>query len=201
MTGAGQIPENRETWIRIIRYLTSYVAILGAYAVVTKTGLLLAVLLVVSAWEPIEIAGISVCIIHAVLMAAAVYSLRKYWYAGVLWAAVIAAVILFLGNRLLVSLMLLLNGLFAVFFLCSAEACVFYQWESKKRHIIRQRKTAFLWRYFFRYLGCHRNYLLNTAVMWCAVLVMPYFLKELTGRSVAPVGFAGCRNRSFICRR
>ena len=69
-------------------FVFSYVAALGGYTVLTKTGLLLAVLLAVSAWKPIEMIGMAISMFHAVLMAAAAYSLRKYWYAGGIWANV-----------------------------------------------------------------------------------------------------------------
>ena len=52
-------------------FVFSYVAVLGGYTVLTKTGLLLAVLLAVSAWKPIELAGMVISMLHAVLMAAA----------------------------------------------------------------------------------------------------------------------------------
>ena len=167
-----------------------YVAALGIYAVLTKTGLLFAVVLAVSVWKPIEMVGMLLCMIHAVLMAASVYSLRKYWYAGGIWTVAIVAVILFLGSRAWFSLLLFVNGMFAVLILWRANGYAFYQWESKKSYAIRKRKKAALWRYFFRYLNCHKNYLLNTAVMWCVALVLPYFLREMAGMSVVPVGFA-----------
>lgn len=184
---------------RRLEFVFSYVVTLGVYTIVTKTGLLLAVLLAVSVWRPIEIAGIIVCIIHAVLMAAAVYSLRKYWYVDVLWAAAIVAAILLLGSKILVGLLLSANGLFAVLLLQRAEAYVFYQWKSKKNRAIQQRKRASLWRYFFRYFNCHRNYLLNITVMWCVALAMPYFLREITSLSVIPVGFAILSLNTPIC--
>ena len=180
-------------------FVFSYVAALGAYAVLTKTGLLFAVVLAVSVWKPIEMVGMLLCMIHAVLMAAAVYSLRKYWYAGGIWTAAMVAVILFLGSRAWFSLLLFVNGMFAVLILWRADGYAFYQWESKKKRAIRQRKTASLWRYFFRYLSCHKNYLLNTAVMWCVALVMPYFLREMAGISVIPVGFAILSLNTPIC--
>lgn len=180
-------------------FVFSFVAMLGAYTVLTKAGLLLAVLLAVSAWKPMEIAGILLCVIHAVLMAAAVYSLRKYWYAGGLWAAVTAAAILFLGNGPWAGLLLSANSLFAVLFLRRADGYDFYPWESGKSHAVRRRNTASLWRYFFRYLSCHKNYLLNTAVMWCAAIGMPYFLREAAGLSAVPVGFAVLSLNTPIC--
>lgn len=59
-------------------FVFSYVAILGAYTIFTKTAALLSILLAVANWKPIEIFGIKVCAVHAVLMAAAVYSLKKF---------------------------------------------------------------------------------------------------------------------------
>ena len=180
-------------------FVFSYIAALGAYTVLTKTGLLLAVLLAVSAWKPIEMIGMAISMLHAVLMAAAIYSLRKYWYAGGLWATAIVSAILFLRSELLLDLLLLVNGFVAILILWKAEVYAFYPCESEKGHTIRQRKKASLWRYFFRYLSCHRNYLVNTAVMWCVAIVMPYFLREMAGLSVVPVGFAILSLNTPIC--
>ncbi len=197
-------------------FVFSYVAALGAYTVLTKTGLLLAVLLAVSAWKPIEMIGMAICMLHAVLMAAAVYSLRKYWYTGELWAVAIVSAILFLRSGLLLDLLLLANGFVAILILWKADGYAFYQGESekhppgipvcaksgaedKKSHAIKQRKRGSLWRYFFRYLSDHKNYLLNTVVMWCVAIVMPYFLREMAGLSVGPVGFAILSLNTPIC--
>ncbi len=180
-------------------FVFSYVAALGGYTVLTKTGLLLAVLLAVSAWKPIEMIGMVISMLHAVLMAAAAYSQRKYWYVGGLWAAAILSAILFLSSGLLLDLLLLANSFIAILILWKADGYAFYQCESKKSHTIRQRKKASLWRYFFRYLSCHKNYLVNTAVMWCVALVMPYFLRDMTGLSVVPVGFAVLSLNTPIC--
>ena len=180
-------------------FIFAYVGVLGAYTILTKTGLLFAVLLAVSAWNLVELVAMILCMIHAVLMAAAVYSVRKYWYTSGLWAAGIVAAILFLESRTWFCLFLLVNSLFAVLILWRADGYDFYQKESKKTHAIRQGKRATLWRYFFRYLSCHKNYLLNTAVMWCVALVLPYFFREMTGLSVIPVGFAILSLNTPIC--
>ena len=102
-------------------FVFSYVGMLGAYSVLTKTGLLFAVLLAVSAWKSIEVIGMAISMLHAVLMAAAAYSLRKYWYAGVIWVAAIVSAILFLRSELLLDLLLLVNGLFAILILWKAD--------------------------------------------------------------------------------
>ena len=180
-------------------FVFSYVAVLGTYTVLTKTGLLLAVLLAVSAWKPIEMIGMAISMLHAVLMAAAAYSLRKYWYAGGLWAAAIISAILFLGSRSWFGLLLLANSIVSILILWKAEVYLFYQGESGRSHAIKQRKRGSLWRYFFRYLSYHKNYLVNTAVMWCVAIVMPYFLREMAGTSVVPVGFAILSLNTPIC--
>lgn len=180
-------------------FVFSYVGMLGAYSVLTKTGLLLAVLLAVSAWKPIEMIGMAISMLHAVLMAAATYSQRKYWYVGGLWAAAIVSAIIFCGSKTWFGLLLLANSFIAILILWKADGYAFYQGESEKHHAIRQRKKASLWRYFLRYLSCHRNYLVNTAVMWCVAIVMPYFLREMAGLFVVPVGFAILSLNTPIC--
>ena len=180
-------------------FVFSYVGMLGAYSVLTKTGLLLAVLLAVSAWKPIEMIGMAISMLHAVLMAAAAYSQRKYWYVGGLWAAAIVSAIIFCGSKTWFGLLLLANSFIAILILWKADGYAFYQGESEKHHAIRQRKKASLWRYFLRYLSCHRNYLVNTAVMWCVAIVMPYFLREMAGLFVVPVGFAILSLNTPIC--
>ena len=107
-------------------FVFSYVAALGAYTVLTKTGLLLAVLLAVSAWKPIEMIGIVISMLHAVLMAAAAYSLRKYWYAGGLWAVAIVFTILSCGSRTWFGLLLLVNSFIAILILWKADGYAFY---------------------------------------------------------------------------
>ncbi len=180
-------------------FVFSYVSVLGGYTILTKTGLLLAVLLAVSAWKPIEMIGMVISMLHAVLMAAAVYSLRKYWYAGGIWAVAIVSAILFCGSRTWFGLLLLVNSLVAILILQKADGYAFYQGESERNHAVKQRKRGSLWRYFFRYLSCHRNYMVNTAVMWCVAIVMPYFLREMAGLSVVPVGFAILSLNTPIC--
>lgn len=185
-------------------FVFSYVAALGAYTVLTKTGLLLAVLLAVSAWKPLELAGMAISMFHAVLMAAAAYSLRKYWYVWGLWAVAIGSAILFLGSGYLPGLLMLVNVLSAVLILWQSDGYAFYPWESERSrgkvyHDVRQRKRASLWRYFFRYLSYHKNYLVNTAVMWCVAIVMPYFLRDMAGVFVVPVGFAILSLNTPIC--
>lgn len=65
------LPFNRRNFI------FSYVAALGVYIIFTKTITLSVVLLAVSVWKPIELLESAVCIINAIFIAAAVYSLKN----------------------------------------------------------------------------------------------------------------------------
>ena len=118
----------------------------------------------------------------------------------------VVTAILLLGSRTWFCLLLLVNSLFAILILWRADGYAFYRWVSKKHppgiplcQGLPQRKRASLLRYFFRYLICHKNYLLNTAVMWCVALVLPYFFSEMAGLSVIPVGFAILSLNTPIC--
>lgn len=181
------------------KFVFSYVAVMGVYTVLIKTAAFLAVLLAVSVWKPVETLASVICIIHAVLMAAAVYFLKKYWYAASLWAAAIVAATLFLGNKLWLIPLLCVNSIFAALLLCKADGYDFYRRESEKSHTIKRREQGSVWRYLFRYLCSHKNYLTNTVVMWCVALFLPYFLGEIEGLSVVPIGFAILSLNTPVC--
>ena len=72
-------------------FVFSYVTSLGAYTILTKTVALFSVLMAVSNWGITEILGSILCTIHATLITAVVYSIKKYWYIGSLWAVAVTA--------------------------------------------------------------------------------------------------------------
>jgi len=181
------------------KFVFPYVAALGVYTIFTKTAALLAVLLAVSVWKPEEIPGSVVCMINAVLMTAAIYSLKKYWYVGSLWTFAIIAVILLFGNKSWITLFLIVNGIFAVILLQRTDGYAFYRWEGKKSHRVKEHRRHCVWRYLFRYLSCHKNYLLNTVIMWCAALILPHFWGKMGNLFVVPIGFAILSLNTPIC--
>ncbi|MCB5875289.1 hypothetical protein LIR51_10730 [Blautia producta] len=76
-------------------FVFSYITALGTYTLLTKTAVLLAVLLAVTVWNAAKLMGIILCAVNAVLMTAGIFPLRRYWYMGVLWAAAFTAVVFF----------------------------------------------------------------------------------------------------------
>lgn len=180
-------------------FVFSYIAAFGAYTVFTKTAVLFAVLLAVSVWKPVEILVSAVCVINAVFMAGAVYSLKKYRYAGILWTGTITAGILLSGNKVWILPFLIANSIFAVIRLQTTDAYVFYSQEGEKSYSVKQHRRFLVWRYFFRYLNCHKNYLINTAVMWCAALILPHFLGKMESLFVVPISFAILSLNTPVC--
>lgn len=188
------------------KFVFSYIAALGAYTVFTKTAVLLAVLLAVSVWEPIEVCGGIICVINAVLMTAAAYTLKKHWYAVSLWGGAVIASILILGNEIWIVPLLAVNSVLAVVFLQAADGYAFYpagnsvgSFDKVKRHKTRKVRGFSVWRYLFRYLASHKNYLTNTAVMWCVALILPRFFGKMEGLSAVPVSFAILSLNTPIC--
>lgn len=179
-------------------FVFSYVTALGAYTFL-KTAGLLAVVLAVSVWNGMEILGSVLCAINAILMTACVYSLKKVRCVGVLWAAAVIVAIFFLWNELWFLPYMIANGILAFLFLQSADAYSFYLQTGKNNRTVRSSKRCSVWRYLFRYLKAHKNYLMNTAVMWCVACVLPNFFRQMDSLFVEPIGFAILSLNTPIC--
>lgn len=177
----------------------SYVAVLGVYTVFTKTAGLLAVLLAVSVQSPLEITGSVLCAVHAVLLASVLFALRKRRYLGILWAAAVAAAIVIPGNKPWLLPALTASSVLTLLLLCRLDGYVFYLGDQRKNRNQKKAASGSLWKYLFRYLNNHRNYLANTAVMWCVACVLPLFFSRVKGLPMAPLGFAILSLNTPVC--
>lgn len=180
-------------------FVSAYVVSLGAYTLFTKTFLLLAVLFAVSAPAPAEIAGCALCAVHAVLLAAAAYSLKKHRYAGRLWTICAVVSVSALGNKPWFLLLPALSGALAFLLLYRADGYRFYSQKEKDSlpHKVHGRHSVC--RYLFRYMKCRRNYLANTAILWGAACVLPLFFGQTGSLSAAPLGFALLSLNTPVC--
>lgn len=184
------------------RMVFSYVTVLGIYTILTKTAALAAVLMAVSDWNGAEILVSIFCIINAVLMTAAVYSIKRYWPAVIFWSAVLTASALVFWNTPWIMLVLIVNILTALLVLQNADGYSFYQQDHKnnQKYRMHQRSGHYsVWIYLFRYLNAHKNYLTNTFIMWCAACILPLFFEEMEARLVIPIGFAILSLNTPIC--
>lgn len=178
----------------------SYVAALGAYTLLTKTAGLLAVVLAVSPWSGAEVLGCVLCGANAVLVTACVYP-GKHLRAvtGALWAAVLLAAIFLLGKMAFLFPILAVSIFAAVLLLCRTDAYAFRRRPVKHRAGVKVCRRPSIWRYLFRYLMAHKNYLVNTAAMWGVACVLPLLFGQMEARFILPVGFAILSLNTPLC--
>lgn len=180
------------------KLIFSYVGALGAYTLITKTGMLLAVVYAVSSWSVLEIVTSILCGLNAVVVAACIYSMRKYRIIGLVWAVLMLAAI-FLKMQMSVFLLLLtVNLLLGVVILKHVDAYSFYRKGEIKR-LVKGTRHHSVWRYFFRYLMAHKNYLVNTVIMWGVAWLLPWIFGEMEVTFVLPIGFAILSLNTPIC--
>lgn len=177
----------------------SYVAALGAYTFLTKTAALLAVVFAVSEWSFTEVLGSLVCMANAVLMTAVVFSMRKCRAAGFSWGAGATAGILLLWNKPWFIPAAAVNSVLAFLLLWNADGDAFIFLGCKCRKRLKYSKHYSVWRYLFRYLGAHKNYCVNTVIMWCVACVLPLLFGKIEMVFAVPIGFAILSLNTPIC--
>ncbi|MCI8582607.1 MAG: hypothetical protein HFH13_05700 [Dorea sp.] len=179
--------------------ILSYVAALGAYTFLTKTAALLTIVFAVSEWRLTEVFASLLCVFNAILMSAAVFSMRKYRAAGRLWGAGVAVAILFLWNESWFIPAVAVNSVLAFLLLQSADGYSFIFRRQKCGQIVKNDKRYSVWRYFFRYLSDNKNYCINTVIMWGAACMLPLLFGNIETAFVAPIGFAILSMNTPIC--
>lgn len=181
------------------KFVFSYVSALGTYTLLTKTAGLFAVVLGVSSWEGREVSGSILCAVDAVLMTAFIHAQKKYRGMGVLWAGVTIAAIFLLWDAPVFFPVVIGNGLLALLLLGGVDAYSFYRQTEEKNQCVKTSGKASLWRYLFRYLTAHKNYLANMAVLCGVACVMPAFFVRLESQFVIPIGCAVLSLNTPIC--
>lgn len=178
----------------------SYVTALGAYTLLTKTAGLLAVVLAVSAWSGTEILGSILCAVNATLVAAGIYPRKRFRaVAGILWAGTILTAIFLLRGSVLFFFVITGSCLAAAMLLSVTDAYAFYSLSGKNKRVVKIHRRYSVWRYLFRYLMAHKNYLLNTAAMWGVACVLPLLFGQMESKFVLPVGFAILSLNTPLC--
>ena len=176
------------------KFILSYVTVLGIYTILTKTAVL-----AVSAWTYTEFWGTLLCMIHAVFLAACIYGQKRNRGLCMVWAAVMTGLLIFLREETLLFPAVAASSIFALGFLQGMDGYVFYAPEKGSIRIRKSGGTCLVWRYLIRYLICHKNYLMNTAILWCAACVLPSFLGQIERWFVIPMGFAVLSLNTPLC--
>ena len=79
------------------------------------------------------------------------------------------------------------------------DAYAFYVRPASRRRTVKSHRRYSVWRYLFRYLMAHKNYLVNTAAMWGVACVLPVLLGQMEARFVLLIGFAILSLNTPIC--
>lgn len=189
------------------QFIFSYVSALGVYVLSTKTAGLLAVVYAVSKWGGTEIWGSVICGIHAVFVTACIYSWDGWetarMFVSLLWAGGLPAALLFLGDTPMFLFGVAGSAILSLILLSFGDGYAFYPKVSENLRRVKTAKHCLVWRYLFRYLLSHKNYLANEGILWFIAWVLPAFLgqmgKQLGNETVLPVGFAILSFHTPVC--
>lgn len=176
----------------------SYTAALAGYTLCTKTALLWAVVFAVSEWSGRELAACVLCGINAVAVSACIYPMRRRIF-GFIWGGAALAAVLSADAVPFFVPMLAAHLVFAGWYLLKcADAYSFYRSASVVRPH-RSGRHFLVGRYLFRYLISHKNYMVNTFVMWGIACILPVFFRGTGTMAVLPVGFAMLTLNTPVC--
>lgn len=203
-------------------FIFSYVIVLGLYTFFTKTAMLLAVLFALTQCDLEQIFGSICCAVNAILMVAAIYAMlydlskkkdsKRAWCICALWIVTVAAVTFFGGKRVWFLALIVSNSVLAFWILWRADAYSFYNERNLEKYFTQDIKIAdvdytkgntqrilYIWRYLFRYLDAHKNYFVNTIILWGVACVLPSFLGVMDDTFVLLIGFAILSLNTPIC--
>lgn len=180
-------------------FVFSYISALGAYTLLLRTAGLWAVVLAVSPWNKTVVAGSLLCTVNAILMTSCIFSLKKYRKMGIFWMSSFIMIIFLLWKCTVFYLVTAGNCLLAFLLLANTDAYSFYLQDSQKRQIRKSSSHFLVWHYLLRYLTSHKNYLINTLILWAAASVFPFFWGKTESRLIMPIGFAVLTLNTPIC--
>lgn len=172
----------------------SYISAYGLYTTITKTALLISVMSAVSTPSAAEILGILICTLNGILVTSAVFLMKKHPIIGFIWATISVAAI-FTEYALII---LTVNLAAAIILLIFADP---YNFVNAPKAVLLRKHTErhSVWRYLFRYMTAHKNYLANSAIMWCVGIALPFFISEIDGSAFLPMGFAILSINTPLC--
>ena len=180
-------------------FVLTYAAVLGSYTLLIRTLMLLAAVFAVSARGVADLPGTVVCMVHAVLLTACIHGLRRYWYVCGLWGAAVTAAVFVWQDEAQFFFATAGSSILALGLLLRMDGYAFYTSGKSGSRIQRSRRSVLVWRYLVRYLTAHKNYLANTAVLWCAGCALPFFFREMESRFAMPMGFAVLSLNTPLC--
>ena len=153
-------------------FVFSYVLVLGAHTLITKTLLIWALFFAVASWSVWEIFVAIICGCMACVVTAAGYRMCR---------------------KGLVSMIA------AVLYLAFADAYDFYSAGVAKKAIRHTGRTGNVFTYLMRYLMANKTYLINTAGLCGIACFLPLLFGEFQGLNMFPIGLVILCLNTPIC--
>ena len=182
-------------------FVFSYVMVLGAHTLITKTLPIWALFFAAASWYPWEIAIAVFCGCMACAVTAAGYRMcrKGLIVLPVLWAAGILAVILLVRQDAVVLTAGAVSILTAVLYLAFADAYDFYSASASKRAVQHTGHSGSVFVYLTRYLLANKSYLINTVGLCAIACFLPLLFGEFQGLNLFPIGLAILCLNTPIC--
>ena len=182
-------------------FVFSYVMVLGAHTLITKTLPIWALFFAAASWYPWEIAIALFCGCMACAVTAAGYRMcrKGLIVLPVLWAAGILAVILLVRQEAAVLTAATVSLLAAVLYLAFADAYDFYSAATTKRAVQHTGHSGSVFVYLTRYLLANKSYLINTVGLCAIACFLPLLFGEFQGLNMFPIGLAILCLNTPIC--
>ena len=182
-------------------FVFSYVLVLGAHTLITKTLLIWVLFFAVASWSVWEISTAIICGCMACMVTAAGYRMCRKGLAVLLflWGAGILAVILLVRQWAAVLTVAILSMIAAVLYLAFADAYDFYSAGAAKKAVRHTGRTGNVFTYLMRYLMANKTYLVNTVGLCGIACFLPLLFGEFQGLNMFPVGLAILCLNTPIC--
>lgn len=182
-------------------FVFSYVTVLGAHTLITKTLLIWALFFAVVSWSVWEIAIAVFCGCMACAVTAAGYQMCRKDHAAlpILWAVSIQSVILLVRQGPAVLAVAAVSILAAVLYLAFADAYDFYSADVSKRAVQHTGHSGSVFVYLTRYLLANKSYLINTVGLCAIACFLPLLFGEFEGLNLFPIGLAILCLNTPIC--
>jgi len=182
-------------------FVYSYMAVLGAYTLITKTLPIWALFFATSKWSGFEITVALLCGCTACAVTSVAYLMckKKNVLLPLFWTAGILAVIVFVRQTRAVLAVALVSFAAAVLYLYFADAYDFYSAAAAKKSVRHKGHTGSVFKYLMRFLMANKNYLANTVGLCAIACFLPLLFGEFQGLNLFPLGLAILCLNTPIC--